>query len=153
MALTRFLSMYTTLNLFALILFYKDASDTIRDIMRASTFLIAIVVATSVWINPFPIYRTLFDSFAPPEYQATIPLNTKYGIVFIFDMLFHVIPLVVIGLPHNSTSMLIACTILLVWYGVMRHRIHEIYTSGISTDRSICIAIVTALIGYILLEK
>ena len=152
MALTRFLSMYTTLNLLVLILFYQDASDTIRDIMRASTFLIAVVVATSVWINPFPIYRTLFDSFAP-KYQAIVPLYAKYGIVFIFDMLFHVIPLVVIGLPHNSTSMLIACTILLAWYGVMRHQIHEIYTQKISTDRSICIAIVTALIGYILLEK
>ena len=144
--------MYTTLNLLVLFLFYKDASDTIRDIMRASTFLIAVVVATSVWINPFPIYRTLFDSFAP-KYQATVPLYAKYGIVFIFDMLFHVIPLVVIGLPHNGESMLIACIILLAWYGVMRHQIHEIYTSGISTDRSICIAIVTALIGYILLEK
>lgn len=152
MALTRFLSMYTTLNLLVLFLFYKDASDTIRDIMRASTFLIAVVVATSVWINPFPIYRTLFDSFAP-KYQATVPLYAKYGIVFIFDMLFHVIPLVVIGLPHNGESMLIACTILLAWYGVMRHQIHEIYAQEISTDRSICIAIVTALIGYILLEK
>ena len=152
MALTRFLSMYTTLNLLVLILFYQDASDTIHDIMRASTFLIAVVVATSVWINPFPIYRTLFDSFAP-KYQATVPLYAKYGIVFIFDMLFHVIPLVIIGLPHNSTSMLIACTILLVWYGVIRHQIHEIYAQEISTDRSICIAIVTALIGYILLEK
>ena len=144
--------MYTTLNLLVLFLFYKDASDTIRDIMRASTFLIAVVVATSVWINPFPIYRTLFDSFAP-KYQATVPLYAKYGIVFIFDMLFHVIPLVVIGLPHNGESMLIACTILLAWYGVMRHQIHEIYAQEISTDRSICIAIVTALIGYILLEK
>ena len=152
MALTRFLSMYTTLNLLVLFLFYQDASDTIRDIMRASTFLRAVVVATSVWINPFPIYRTLFDSFAP-KYQATVPLYAKYGIVFIFDMLFHVIPLVVIGLPHNGESMLIACTILLAWYGVMRHRIHEIYAQEISTDRSICIAIVTALIGYILLEK
>jgi hypothetical protein len=145
--------MYTILNLFVLLLFYQNASEYVRDIMRASTFLIAVVVATSVWTNPFSVYKALFDSFAPPKYQATVPLNTKYGIVFIFDMLFHVIPLVVIGLPHNSISMLIACTILLAWYAVMRHRIHEIYTSGISTDRSICIAIVTALIGYILLEK
>lgn len=153
MALIRFLSMYTTLNVLALILFYQDASNTIRDIMRASTFLIAVVVATSVWINPFPIYRALFDSFAPPKYQATVPLHTKYGIVFIFDMLFHVIPLVAIGLPHNSTSMLIACSILLLWYSAAHRRIHKIYTSGISTGRGICIAIVTALIGYILLEK
>ena len=145
--------MYTTLNLLALILFYQDASDTIRDIMRASTFLVVIVVATSVWIKPFPIYRTLFDSFAPPKYQATVPLHTKYGIVFIFDMLFHVIPLVTIGLPHNGESMLIACSILLLWYSAAHRRIHEIYTSGISTGRGICIAIVTALIGYILLEK
>ena len=152
MALTRFLSMYTILNLLVLILFYQDASDTIRDIMRASTFLIAFVVATSVWINPFPIYRTLFDSFAPPKYQATVPLNTKYGIVFIFDMLFHVIPLVVIGLPHNSTSMLIACTILLAWYAVMRHRIHEIYTSDVSKVRGIIAAIIATIIGAIWLK-
>ena len=151
MALTRFLSRYTTLNLLVLILFYQDASDTIHDIMRASTFLIAVVVATSVWINPFPIYRTLFDSFAP-KYQATVPLYAKYGIVFIFDMLFHVIPLVIIGLPHNSTSMLIACTILLAWYAVMRHRIHEIYTSDVSKDRGIIAAIIAAIIGAIWLK-
>lgn len=153
MALTRFLSMYTTLNLFVLLLFYQNASEYVRDIMRASTFLIAVVVATSVWIKPFPIYKALFDSFAPPKYQAIVPLNTKYGIVFIFDMLFHVIPLVIIGLPHKGTSMLIACSILLLWYAVIRHWIHEIYTSRISTGRGICIAIITALIGYILLEK
>ena len=152
MALTRFLSMYTTLNLLVLILFYQDASDTIQDIMRASTFLIAVVVATSVWINPFPIYRTLFDSFAPPKYQATIPLHTKYGIVFIFDMLFHVVPLLVIGLPHNCISMLIACCILLVWYAVMHHRIHEIYTSDVSKDRGIIVAIITTIIGAIWLK-
>ena len=120
--------------------------------MRASTFLIAVVVATSVWIRPFPIYRTLFDSFAPPEYQATVPLNTKYGIVFIFDMLFHVIPLLVIGLPHNSTSILIACTILLAWYAVMRHRIHEIYTSDVSKVRGIIAAIIATIIGAIWLK-
>ena len=144
--------MYTTLNLLVLILFYKDASDTIRDIMRASTFLIAVVVATSVWINPFPIYRTLFDSFAPPEYQATVPLNIKYGIVFIFDMLFHVVPLLVIGLPHNCISMLIACTILLAWYAVMHHRIHEIYTSDVSKVRGIIAAIIATIIGAIWLK-
>ena len=151
MALTRFLSMYTTLNLLVLILFYQDASDTIHDIMRASTFLIAVVVATSVWINPFPIYRTLFDSFAP-KYQATVPLYAKYGIVFIFDMLFHAVPLLVIGLPHNYISMLIACTILLAWYAVMRHRIHEIYTSDVSKDRGIIAAIIAAIIGAIWLK-
>jgi len=152
MGLTRFLSMYTTLNLLVLILFYQDASDTIRDIMRASTFLIAVVVATSIWINPFPIYRTLFDSFAPPKYQAIVPLNTKYGIVFIFDMLFHVVPLVVIGLPHKGTSMLIACGILLVWYAMMYQRIHEIYTTDVSKERGIVFAIIVTIIGTIWLK-
>jgi hypothetical protein len=145
--------MYTTLNVIALLLFYQHASEYVRDIMRASTLLILVVVATSVWSRPFSIYKALFDSVASPAYQASIPLYTKYGIVFIFDMLFHVVPLLVIGLPHYDISMLIACGILLVWYAIARRRIHEIYTPIISADGSICIAVAAALIGYILLEK
>ena len=147
MALTRFLSMYTTLNLFALILFYKDAPDTIRDIMRASTFLIAIIVATSVWTNPFPIYRNLFDSFAPAKYQAIVPLYAKYGIVFIFDMLFHLVPLLVIGLPRHGSSLLPACAILLIWYSIVKHKIHEIYTVSASTGKGIIAAIFATIYG------
>ena len=145
--------MYTTLNLIILILFYEDSSAIIRDIMRASTFLILVVVATSVWYRPLTIYKALFDSFAPPEYQLITPLYTKYGIVCIFDILFHIVPLIVIGLPNHGTSMVVACTILLVWYSIVRKRIKEIYTTGLSTDRGISIAVVTAAIGYILLEK
>jgi len=152
MALTRFLSMYTILNLFVLLLFYQHVPEYVRDIMRASTFLILVVVATSVWTNPFPIYRTIFDSVAPPRYQASIPLYTKYGIICIADILFHIVPLLVIGLPCHGTSMLIACGILLAWYAMMRPRIHEIYTSDVSKERGIIFAIVVTIIGAIWLK-
>jgi hypothetical protein len=145
--------MYTTLNLFVLLLFYQHAPEHIRDIMRASTFLVAVVVATSVWTRPFSIYKALFDSFAPPTYQISTPLYTKYGIVFAFDMLFHVVPLFVIGLPHYSRSMLIACGILLLWYSIMRHRIQTIYTTNISQENGIFSAICTTICSTFILEK
>ena len=152
MGLTRFLSMYTTLNLFVLLLFYQNAPEYVCDILRASTLLILVVVATSVWTNPFPIYRTLFDSFAPPRYQAITPLYTKYGIVCIADILFHVVPLLVIGLPQYGISMLIACGILLAWYAMMHRRIHEIYTTDVSKEHGIVFAIVVTIIGTIWLK-
>jgi len=111
-----------------------------------------VVVATSVWTNPFPIYRTLFDSFAPPRYQAITPLYTKYGIVCIADILFHVVPLLVIGLPQYGISMLIACGILLAWYAMMHRRIHEIYTTDVSKEHGIVFAIVVTIIGTIWLK-
>ena len=119
----RLLSMYTNINLLAL-LFYPYASEQIRDIMRASTLLI-LIVAASIWPNAKTIYPDLFNSFSPGN---TVSLSVKYTVVFIFDMVFHVLPVILIGLPHNMISYFFASVILFIWYRLVRHRINEIYS-------------------------
>ena len=119
----RLLSMYTNINLLAL-LFYPYASEQIRDIMRASTLLI-LIVAASIWPNAKTIYPDLFNSFSPGN---TVSLSVKYTVVFIFDMVFHVLPVILIGLPYNMISYFFASVFLFIWYRLVRHRINEIYS-------------------------
>ena len=131
--LLRLLSMYTNLNLLAL-LFYPYASEQIRDIMRASTLLILIVTA-SIWPNAKIIYPDLFDSFAPGN---TVSLSVKYTVVFIFDMVFHVLPVILIGLPHKLISYFFASVILFIWYRLVKDRICEIYSITAVNNSCLC---------------
>ena len=139
----RIASMYTNLNL-SLLLFYRWMPEKLKDIMRASTLLILIVVA-STWITGdlTTIYIELFDSF------STIILSTqaKHIIVFIADVLLHVVPVFLIGLPKTRQSMMIASLALITWYGMVRERIHEIYSPSVPADRGVMIAVLSGFGG------
>jgi len=139
----RLASMYTNLNLGALV-FYRWMPEQYKDIMRASTLLILIVVA-STWITGdlTTIYIELFDSFS----TLTISSEYKHMIVFIFDVLIHVVPVFLIGLPKKRHSMMIASLALMTWYGMVRHRIHEIYSPSVPADRGVMIAVLSGFGG------
>jgi hypothetical protein len=118
--------------------------EQLKDIMRASTVLILIVVA-STWVTGdlTTIYIELFDSF------STIILSTqaKHMIVFIVDVLIHVVPVFLIGLPKKRHSMMIATLVLMMWYGMVRERIHEIYSPSVPADRGVMIAVLSGFGG------
>jgi hypothetical protein len=118
--------------------------EQLKDIMRASTVLILIVVA-STWVTGdlTTIYIELFDSF------STIILSTqaKHMIVFIVDVLIHVVPVFLIGLPKKRHSMMIATLVLMTWYGMVRERIHEIYSPSVPADRGVMIAVLSGFGG------
>ena len=144
--LLRLLSMYTNINL-CCVAFYPWLPPALRDVVRASTLLILIAVSTT-WVSGKAgiINTELFDSFVAVEFAKAVPARVKQACVLCFDVLFHVVPLLVIGLPQSSVSVAVACNLLLIWYAVVRHRITEIYAPSVPADKSVACATLAALI-------
>lgn len=130
----RLLCMFTIINLGAVLAFPYHPPD-IQDVVRATTLLILVVVA-SIWFsgNIVCAYGELYDSFVENNTDMSIKKNI---IVFIADMLLHVVPVIVLGLPHSALSMLIAYGLLLVWYSVFGDKIGEIYAPSVDGDMAI----------------
>jgi hypothetical protein len=151
MLLARMATMYTHINLVGVASF-SYLSPLLQDIVRASTFLILIVILT-VWLSgDLPqIYGELVDSFAPVA--SSIPTSLKMGIAGIMDILLHVVPCFIVGLPQMSSSFLYALVGLLGWYGWARPHIHDIYSPSVPADRGIAVASATAIMGSIILTE
>lgn len=134
---TRLMSMYTHINLVFVMLFCWLPIG-VKDIVRASTFLILVVVST-IWASGdlCATYSEFVDSFEVGESHVPVMLAAAA------DLLIHVVPLCLIGLPRAKFSLLIAFLIMSTWYSRTRHRIREIYVpsiQGLKADRGIFIA-------------
>jgi len=148
--LARLASMYTHINLVG-VLGFSHLSPQLQDIVRASTFLILIVICT-VWLSgDLPqIYGELVDSFVPSN---QLPLSVKCIVAGIMDIIMHVVPCLLIGLPQMASSMMVALAGLLGWYGVARPHIHQIYSPSVPADRGMMVASATAVTGAIILSE
>jgi hypothetical protein len=139
--------MYSYLNLAFVVLFRCLSADA-KDVVRASTFLILVVVAT-MWVsgNLVELYGELVDSVD----ECSLPRDVRVALVAIGDILVHVLPVCIIGLPRNGTSFLIAFGIMSTWYMMVRDEIHEIYVPSIQgekADRGVRTAGLVALASY-----
>ena len=139
--------MYTNLNLVFVLLFHWLPED-VQDVVRASTFLILVVVST-LWFSGDLIrtYGELVDSFG----RFALPRVVRIGIAALGDFLLHVVPVFAIGLPNQGRSFLIAFGFLSSWYATARHRIHAIYAPSIQgkkADRGIFVAGMVAVGSY-----
>ena len=139
--------MYTNANVCGVLLF-PWMPEIIQDIVRASTFLILIAVAT-VWFsgNLIEVYHDLIESFTPDE--IVIPNSIKTGIMIFYDALFHVVPCLILGLPYYVHSIFMAYGMLVVWYLMMRHRLPSIYSPKVSFGRGIAVAGVVGLMAAV----
>ena len=145
--LVRFATMYTTINLSAIGIVWGFSIEPMKDILRASTLLILIMVIGSVWMGDTgAIYTRLFDSFAPQSQLSTI---VKQGIVCVADVVFHVLPIVLIGISKEPVSYVIAAMILALWLLLFRNKIDDIYVPGIKIMYSMAL-ITVVLIGILL---
>lgn len=147
---SRLTSMYTHRNLVFLLLF-RWLPAKVQDIVRASTFLILIVVAT-VWVSGdlFENYAEFVDSF------GLSPSETAVRIAAVCDVLIHAVPVFMIGLPRHANSILIAFGILSSWYASARRRICEIYVpslQGSKADRGVAVAGLVALASWSYLQR
>jgi hypothetical protein len=135
--------MFTSLNLFFL-LFYSWMPESGKDIMRASSFLILLVIGYT-WIvcDMQKVYLDLFNSF----FSSSIKPSIKCVIVWVMDMLFHLVPVLIIGLPQRPESILIGLAVLLTWFCYYRDQIHIIYSPLIPANACITVACVIG-IGY-----
>lgn len=128
--LQRILSMFTTINLICVILFHS-LSPWMQDIVRATTLLIlTVVMYTWFTSDVFKVYEELFDSFSS---QSDVTKPIKIGTVLVADLLFHVVPLFVVGFPINITSYGIAYIIMFAWYRLWREYLPKIYSPRINT--------------------
>jgi hypothetical protein len=144
---TRIASMYSYLNL-AFVLIFRWLSADAKDIVRASTFLILVVVATMWFSGNLPqLYGELIDSVD----DFSIPREVRIALVAVGDILVHLVPVCIIGLPRTGKSFLIAFGVMLTWYMTVRDQMHEIYVPSIQgekADRGVLIAGLVALASY-----
>jgi hypothetical protein len=141
----RIITMYTNINVCGVLLI-PWMPEPMQDVIRASTFLILIAVST-VWFsgNLIEIYHDLINSFTPDGIVLSDSMKT--GILFFYDVLFHVIPFLVIGLPHYAYSLFVAYGILVGWFILVRHRLSSIYSPKVSFGRGIVVAGIIGLIA------
>jgi hypothetical protein len=110
------------------VLAYPRLSEPIRDVIRASSLIVLLIVAF-VWFNSdlSLLYIDLFHSFAP-SLAPRIPNPIKLATVTIFDALTHVVPCLLVGLPQFAHSLIFAFSFLLLWYSWARKKLHTIYS-------------------------
>lgn len=127
----RLSTMYTNINLCAIALCWWFSIELLKDILHASTLLIIVAVA-SIWImgDIRTTYVELVDSFAP---MNTLSSLQKQGIAVVADILFHVGPLLLIGLSHHPLSVIGAYLLFVAWYCVYRDKITQVYAPSVST--------------------
>lgn len=145
--------MYTNLNL-VFVLLFRFLPDRVQDVVRASTFLILVVVS-SIWFSGDLVrtYGELVDSFISTNgvRRFALPRVVRIGIAAMGDFLLHVVPVFILGYPRDSRSFLIAFGLLSSWYATARSHIHAIYAPSIQgkkADRGILVAGMVALGSY-----
>jgi len=142
--------MYTNLNLIFVLLF-RWLPESVQDVVRASTFLILVVVST-IWFSGDLVrtYGELVDSFIS-VHRFALPHMVRIGIAATGDILLHVVPVFLIGLPQMGRSFLIAFGLLSTWYATARRHIHAIYAPSIQgkkADRGILVAGIVSMGSY-----
>jgi len=147
--------MYTNLNL-VFVLLFRWLPEDIKDIVRASTFLILVVVS-SIWFSGDLVrtYGELADSFISVR-SIALPRVVRIGIAALGDFLLHVVPVFVLGYPNKGQSFLIAFGLLSSWYATARSHIHAIYAPSIQgkkADRGILVAGIVAIGSYLISFK
>lgn len=138
--------MYTNWNLVGVVA-SPWLSEPITDIVRASSLLILVVMAT-LWVKEdmIRIYGEVVDTFLLVQ---SIPRVVKIEIAFLFDMVLHVGPVLILGLPTNGVSYLWAAAFLGAWYAWARNKIGKIYAPSIQgpkADRGVAVAMLFAVL-------
>ena len=137
--------MYTNWNLMGVVA-SPWLPEPITDIVRASSLLILVVMAT-LWVKEdmIQIYGEVVDTFL----LQSVPRVVKIEIAFLFDMVLHVGPVLLLGLPTNGISYLWAAALLGVWYAWARNKIGWIYAPSIQgpkADRGVAVAVLFAVL-------
>jgi hypothetical protein len=145
----RLASMYTNWNLMGVVA-SPWLPEPVTDIIRASSLLILVVMAT-LWVKEdmIRIYGEVVDTFL----IRCLPKVVKIEIAFLFDMVLHVGPVLLLGLPTNAISFLWAAALLGAWYAWARNKIGWIYAPSIQgpkADRGVASALLIAMLVAVL---
>ena len=144
--ISEYLQYFTFVNwiLIGLLVFIKQ--PFYKDIVRGTT-MFCFAGVLSVWISCDirEVYNELFDSFFPQ-----IDSDVKMFIMFCGDMLLHVIPFLILGLPLTPLAITIAYGILLAWYFWIKDRIYIVYPSCVSNELAM---VLTSLFGALIFVR
>jgi len=140
---TRLVHFFTFLNflLIGAIPIVKDERYT--DVVRGTTML-TVACVLSVWMSGklFNVYDDMFVPIFPP-----MDIDLIYFFIICGDIIVHVVPFLFLGFPHHASSVLIAYTIILLWYIMMKDMLNQVYSVHINIKYSmVCIALVGAMV-------
>jgi len=142
----RFFSLFTFINylLIGCIILIQDPRYT--DVVRGTTFF-TLVAVISVWTSGkmFKVYDDLYNSSFPP-----IDSDAKYFLMFCGDLMFHLVPFIFLGLPYNTSSILIAYAIMLIWYLTVQDDIKTLYSKNLNPRYNMIFVTVAAVILFLL---
>lgn len=118
------------------------------DVVRANAFLILVVVM---------LYHLSHGQYGAKEfYDSLFHVSMPWWAAWLLDVFVHVVPLLVVGLPHTTWSMAIAYITIVLWYLLLRGNFANIY--GEDTRYIVCwllplgLLITVAYTGFKLLQ-
>lgn len=124
----RLLKMYTNINII-FVLLWKLWPASIQDVIRANSLIILFAVSYfwltgTNWKWYIDLYNTL--PFAKQDVDVIF-------LSVLTDIILHLLPVIILGLPMSIPSVCVATVCILVWYLIVRHnnRIQKIYVSTV----------------------
>jgi len=150
---SKIFQLYSTLSfIMAILLFTKPQlfNQTISDIIKTSTVIVPILVVylfyTKGGTSVINAYNHLFH-----------PIKFTKIMALIFEFIFHIIPVLLVGLPNYSVSYLYLMIIMLSYYCLMYNKINNLYYPIVSNDeinnKLIIIIIIFIVSSRILIEN
>ena len=128
MMILRFLSMYTNINILFVIL-WKLWPAIIQDVIRANSLIILCAVSY-FWLT-----GTNWKWYI--DFYNTLPFAKKnFDVLFLsvfIDVVIHLLPVIILGVPTEILSVCAATICILVWYLIVRrdNKIQKIYVGTI----------------------
>lgn len=119
----RLSSMITVMNIISLSS-YHFVPEYIKDIMRANSLIIFTMVLT-FWSSG-RIFQA-YDEFVESLNIPSTSLLTRYIICIMIDVGIHLIPLIIVGLPNNISSLVISSLLISIWYVIFHRQFGNIY--------------------------
>jgi hypothetical protein len=125
---TRLLN-YKTFNLYStysfwlslFIYFFPNAlNDNLNDIVRASATMVPILVIYFFYTKPSNDIVDAYAHLFRPEKVTKIT-------IIIIEFVVHLLPLLLVGLPHHGISYIYILLIILTYYFIMHSKIDTIY--------------------------
>jgi hypothetical protein len=118
--LLRFPLMYTNINIFC-IMMSSLWSENFKDVIRANSLIILSAISY-FWITGmnWKLYVEMYESFS-----EVLPKLDRLTIIYLstlIDIPFHLLPVIIIGLPRNNPLLyvIIASICVLTWYFAVR---------------------------------
>ena len=121
-------SRYNIILVVFCIIFKRHLSDAFIDVARG--------IALFVLIGPLYLQlvygvRTIADIYGA-SLSRDNPKFTEWLILTFGNLLWHITPLILIGMPQKIVSIFIAWALMLVWYVAFRSNMPDIYTELLS---------------------